>query len=109
PKLKEVGYDAFYNTPKLTSKVVGDGILFKWSNASGDIFDDSITSIGAGVFKNNQNIISASFPNVKTIGEQSFSGATNLTSVDMPNLKEIGWSAFVNTPKLINKPTVKTN
>ncbi|MFV8478059.1 leucine-rich repeat protein, partial [Mycoplasma sp. B6400] len=90
-------------------KIVVDGKLIRWDGASGDITDDNITSIGASVFANNKNITSVSFPNVTSIEEEAFEGATNLTSVDMPNLNEIAWNAFENTPKLINKPTVKAN
>ncbi|MFV8476819.1 leucine-rich repeat protein, partial [Mycoplasma sp. BRA290] len=84
-------------------KVIQNGILFKWANASGDIVDDSITSIANGAFENNSNITSVSFPNVASIGDWAFKGVTNLTSVNMPKLKEVGWYAFENTPKLTNK------
>ncbi|MFV8473436.1 leucine-rich repeat protein [Mycoplasma sp. 4F] len=108
-KLEQVGYRAFENTPKLTNKIVAGGKLIKWSNASGDIADDSVTSIAAGVFKNNQNITSASFPNVTKIGYESFAGATNLVKANFPKLEYKEYNAFENTPKLINKPTEKWN
>ncbi|MFV8474497.1 leucine-rich repeat protein [Mycoplasma sp. Z631] len=106
PKLKEAGYGAFDYTPKLSGKIVVNGQLIKWSDASGEIADDSITSIAEGVFANNQNITSVSFPNVTTIGANAFSGATNLTSINMPKLKEAGYGAFDYTPKLSGKIVV---
>ncbi|MFV8478045.1 leucine-rich repeat domain-containing protein, partial [Mycoplasma sp. VS410B] len=42
PKLNKVGFQAFENTPKL-NKLICNGILIKWSDASGYIIDDSIT------------------------------------------------------------------
>ncbi|MFV8469296.1 leucine-rich repeat protein, partial [Mycoplasma sp. MV126] len=56
------------------NKLVINSVLLKWSDASGDIIDDSITSIAAGVFDNNQNITSASFLNVTSIGDYAFEG-----------------------------------
>ncbi|MFV8477682.1 leucine-rich repeat domain-containing protein, partial [Mycoplasma sp. VS410B] len=106
PQLEYVGSEAFKNTPKLPSKIIEKGKLIKWDGATGDIIDDSITSIAGGVFANNQNITSVSFPNVTSIGQYAFYGATNLTSVNMPKLKEVGYDAFENTPKLINKPYI---
>ncbi|MFV8417906.1 leucine-rich repeat protein [Mycoplasma sp. VS299A] len=103
PKLKNVGYNAFQNTPKLTSKIVVNGKLIRWSGASGDIVDDTITSIADGVFENNTNISSVSFPNVRSIRYRAFAGASNLTSVDTPNLQDIRFLAFKNTPKLTGK------
>ncbi|MFV8473022.1 leucine-rich repeat protein, partial [Mycoplasma sp. SH20] len=103
PKLKEVGSWAFYDTPKLTGKIVVDGKLIKWGGASGDIVDDSITSVAYGVFENNQNITSVSFPNVTSIGDYAFKGSTNLNSVNMPKLKEVGYNAFESTPELPEK------
>ncbi|MFV8467723.1 leucine-rich repeat domain-containing protein [Mycoplasma sp. 46852] len=112
------GINVFYKsnelditTRKLIAKAIGGKQVYKntllgWSDASGDIVDDTITSIADGVFKNNKNITSVSFPNVTSIGQSAFKGATNLTSVNMPKLKRIGWEAFENTPKLINKPYI---
>ncbi|MFV8474331.1 leucine-rich repeat protein, partial [Mycoplasma sp. Z407A] len=91
PKIKNVIYNEL-NSPFTMlnefledDKVIQNGILFKWDSASGDIVDDSITSIAGGVFENNQNITSVSFPNVTSIGEEAFALTTNLRSVSFPN------------------------
>ncbi|MHA3839566.1 leucine-rich repeat domain-containing protein, partial [Mycoplasma sp. HF14] len=103
PKLKEIEESAFEYTPKLMSKIVVDGELIRWDGASGDIIDDTITSIADGVFENNQNITSVSFPNVRTIKTNVFKGATNLTTLNMPKLQFLYGGALENTPKLKGK------
>ncbi|MHA3786332.1 leucine-rich repeat domain-containing protein [Mycoplasma sp. Z244C] len=103
PNLKEIGFMAFSNTPKLKSKIVANKKLIKWAGASGDIVDDTITSIGDGAFENNQNITSVSFPNVTSVGYGAFSYATNLTSINIPKLEEASSASFYNTPKLTGK------
>ncbi|TPR53200.1 leucine-rich repeat domain-containing protein [Metamycoplasma neophronis] len=94
--LTKVGEDAF-------SKIIENGVLIKWTNASGDISDSEITAISDGVFKGNTNITSVSFPNVTKISPRAFQGAVNLTHVDLPKLEEIDYKSFDNTPGLGDK------
>ncbi|MFV8474447.1 leucine-rich repeat protein [Mycoplasma sp. Z631] len=100
PHVEELGESIFRNTPQLTEKVVINGTLVKWENATGDISDPSIKTIYPEAFANNQNITSVSFPNVTSIGKRAFKGTTNLTSVSFPNVTYIGDNAFEGTSKL---------
>ncbi|WP_416754993.1 hypothetical protein ACM0JF_01880 [Mycoplasma sp. 654] len=56
PKVENVIYNKFENlyTTLLCSleddKVIQNGILFKWNNASGNIEDNSVKKIISGVF-----------------------------------------------------------
>ncbi|MFV8478058.1 leucine-rich repeat domain-containing protein, partial [Mycoplasma sp. VS410B] len=100
PKLNKVGLHAFENTPKLIGKIIVDGKLIRWDGASGDIADDSITSIADSVFENNEKITSVSFPNVTTIGTRTFYGATNLKNISLDNVENIGNNSFDNIPNI---------
>ncbi|MFV8515918.1 leucine-rich repeat protein [Mycoplasma sp. Z244B] len=116
PKVENVIYNKFENlyTTLLRSleddKVIQNGILFKWNNASGNIEDNSVKKIISGVFLNNEDITSVSFPNVTSIGDSAFYGATNLTSVSFPNATYIGSNAFENATGLttVSFPNVTT-
>ncbi|MFV8400856.1 leucine-rich repeat protein, partial [Mycoplasma sp. 2634B] len=103
PMVSRFDYNVFKNTPKLTGKIVSGTTLVKWTDASGDINDDSITAITDNVFKDNTQITSVNFPNVKSIGANAFAGAKNLQSVNLPKDVDLGYNVFKNTPKLTGK------
>lgn len=66
------------------------------------IADDSIETIGEGVFDGSTSITSVTLGNsVKTIGAQAFADIPNLTKVEIgENIESIGTEAFKNCPKL---------
>ncbi|MFV8418583.1 leucine-rich repeat protein [Mycoplasma sp. Sp33II] len=111
PILKELhGPNIFKNTPKLNDKIIINGVLVKWDNASGDLADSTITSVQDGVFNKNNNITSISFPNVVSVGDNAFNMATNLSSISLPKVKIIKSSAFLGITKLtsISFPELET-
>ncbi|MFV8482489.1 leucine-rich repeat domain-containing protein, partial [Mycoplasma sp. VS509_3] len=69
-------------------------------------FNDAIY-INEYAFAGTKNLTTVSFPNVIEIGDKAFGGAINLKTAEFPKVKYIGNGAFDNTPKLINKPSVK--
>ncbi|MFV8477323.1 leucine-rich repeat protein [Mycoplasma sp. Z355B] len=103
PKATYISPDAFVNTAGLKGKIVINGTLVKWSDASGNISDENITSIASGVFKDNKEITSVSFPNAISLANEAFSGASKLTSASLPNIKNIGSHVFDNTDSLTGK------
>ncbi|MBQ7472125.1 MAG: leucine-rich repeat protein, partial [Prevotella sp.] len=60
------------------------------------LFEEPITGIGEGAFKDNDKITGITLPEaVETIGNDAFSGCENLTGdIDLTNVKEIGEGAF---------------
>ncbi|MFV8478393.1 leucine-rich repeat domain-containing protein [Mycoplasma sp. B6400] len=103
PKATRISPDAFVNTDGLKGKVIINGTLVKWSDATGAISDENITSIASGVFKDNKEITSVSFPNVISLANEVFAGASKLTSVSLPNIENIGLHVFDNTDSLTGK------
>ncbi len=67
---------------------------------------DNMPVIGIGnyAFEDNDDLLSAEFPNTLTdIGDFAFSGCENLKNVNFPDgLKIIGWSAFAGCYSLTN-------
>jgi len=68
---------------------VVNGVLVAYNGPGGDVVipdNLGITSIGDGVFANNNTITSVSIPEgVITIGNQVFSGCSNLTAINVDN------------------------
>ncbi|MFV8400882.1 leucine-rich repeat protein [Mycoplasma sp. 005V] len=105
PKLNDIEATAFMGTngdifPKITEKLVVNGILIKYPGAKGEIKDDSIKQIYAYVFKGNTSITSVSFPNATKLYYGAFLDASNLAKVDLPKLDNIGNFAFENCTSL---------
>ncbi|MFV8474445.1 leucine-rich repeat domain-containing protein [Mycoplasma sp. Z631] len=110
PKIEKLsGGDIFKNTPKLPDKIVLNGFLAKWDNASGDITDDTISIITDKVFINNDNITSISFPNVISVGYSAFQGSKKIASINLPNVINIKDWAFQGLENLttISLPKVE--
>ena len=65
-------------------------------------FDDEITKIGNGAFKDIGNLASITIPDsVTSIGSNAFNGCSNLTSITIPDsVKSIGSEAFRNCTSL---------
>ena len=56
--------------------------------------NDTITTIGQGVFESCTALTSVNAPNVTSVGSSAFSYCSTLTSVNMPNLTSIGMYSF---------------
>ncbi|MFV8400885.1 leucine-rich repeat protein [Mycoplasma sp. 2634B] len=110
PKALDFGYKSFSNTNKLDDKLIINGVLVKWDNASGNVFDDKITKIADGVFAHNEKLIKVDFPNVIEIGGSAFERASKLIGVHLPKVETLGWSAFSGAMSLKSAifPNVKT-
>ncbi|MFV8481695.1 leucine-rich repeat protein [Mycoplasma sp. SK341A] len=108
PLVKSIDKFAFDITPKLANKLVFNTILAKWTDASGDIKDDEITSIIGGIFKDNDKITSLSFSKVTNITESLAQNAKKLTSITFPSAISIQAHAFQNDSSLttIQAPNV---
>ncbi|MFV8459181.1 leucine-rich repeat protein [Mycoplasma sp. CR] len=100
PKALEFGDKVFSNTDKLDSKIVINGILTKWKGATGELHDDKITKIAAGVFSSNNQITKVDFPNVTEIGDFAFLNASKLSTVNLPKIEKMGSFAFMYATSL---------
>lgn len=99
--IKEIGIDAFYNTPWLQVKLndnpflIVNGILFDAGNSKGIVtVPKGVTEIAADAFRHSSAKEIILPEGVTKIGESAFATET-ITSVFLPEgLKEIGNSAF---------------
>ena len=57
----------------------------------------NITSVGAGAFSGNVNLLSVSIPSVTSVGDYGFSECEKLSVVNLGDLTNIGAYAFENT------------
>ncbi len=75
--------------------------------------DEDLTSLGAGLFKNQTGIVSADLPeNLESIGSSAFENCSNLTNIIIPDsVSSIGDYAFSKTTSLqnIEIPSTLTN
>ncbi|WP_416754986.1 leucine-rich repeat domain-containing protein [Mycoplasma sp. 654] len=115
PNVKNIDGKAFLGPegkifPDINDKIVLNGILIKYPNATGEINDDSIKKIFPKVFYGNDKITSVSFPNVTEIDYCAFENAKNLILISAPKLEVIGNSAFYNAEslKMVSFPKVTT-
>lgn len=79
--------------------VTNGEITASTSNISGElVIPDTVTTIGAQAFQNNQNITSVYFPDsIVNIGSQAFSGCINLTDINLSRVNGIIYgNAFYN-------------
>jgi hypothetical protein len=93
----------FYNCPKLTDFVIGNGVVglpsslfMTCSGLTNITLPNSLTSMGNYVFIQCKNLKSIVLPSgLTTVPKQTFNLCSGLTSVELPaNLTSIGISAF---------------
>lgn len=98
--LTEIGEEAFSSTQWLENNkrdfLTLNGILIYCESVSDELsLPENVSGICAGLFRNNQNIISVSsqYP-VRIISDYAFSGCTNLESVNFVSLGKLGNGVF---------------
>ncbi len=62
--------------------------------------EQSVKSIGEGVFKNVKTLETINLHYVETIGKEAFSGCTGLSSADLAHATKLGYGAFKNCTSL---------
>ncbi|MFV8472076.1 leucine-rich repeat protein [Mycoplasma sp. 1458C] len=110
PNLQRVGNNAFGSVnyrlgvfPKIKGKIILNGILIRWDDSTGEIFDDQITKIAPLTFFGNQKITSVSFPNVTEVGDHAFLNVPNLKTINLPKLHSSSYYSFSETDKMDHK------
>lgn len=87
--------------------VINGEITASTSNISGElVIPDTVTTIGAQAFQNNQNITSVYFPDsIVNIGDAAFSNCQNLTDINLSRVSgTIGGNAFtgcISTERIV--------
>ncbi len=79
---------------------VGTHISYGSGTESNTIYlDENLTSLGAGLFKNQTGIVSADLPEaLESIGSSAFENCSNLAAITIPDtVSSIGSRAFSNT------------
>jgi hypothetical protein len=73
------------------------------------VYEEELTSVGEGSFKNCRNLVSAEIPLVKVIGSEAFSGCSSLEYIDMKAVLSIEAFAFNGCSMIssIDTPNVK--
>lgn len=102
-KLKEIGKNAFLNTPWLASQsdyVVIQGILIAYKGSSAAItIPSTVTYIPEYVFKGNESITELSFDaNSLAVADYAFYGCTSLATItNIALISSLGANTFKNT------------
>ncbi len=71
---------------QINNESIPEGAFEGMNQLKDVIVSETVTEIGAGAFKDCENIESLTLPGVTTIGEGAFDGCDNLTSILLPSL-----------------------
>lgn len=101
------------NGAKRTGTMSAEGDMF-WDlvdgSITGEVNNDSITSIKNGAFWGCKGLTAVNTPAVESIGEYAFNSCTGLTELNFPVATSVGSYAFgaCNNVVSVNMPNVKT-
>lgn len=116
PTLEKIGYNAFYNCPKLTSISIPENVTCieqsTFSECAGLTvveLPEGLAEIGYRAFAGCTNLNAITFPqNVTDIEQSAFEGCTGLTEIEFPKkLDYLGYRAFADCTNL-NKITFES-